>query len=244
MIHIVTAANRHLYQPQLAAMHRLRTVHFVQERGWSLKVREDGGEYDQYDDERTIYGLAVGASGQVLGGVRLRPTDDKCMLTDDLPQLVATSPESIVGPDVWELTRLFTTREARDRRKLGGPDVKIELLVAALEFANAQGAFRVLCSFTMRDYAAFNAGGYNIRLTGLPCETADAGLIAGMEMSNADDDIAGFKRRVGRVRKTWLMANDVDVALAGSVEALQRHSEQPGRGASREAGGPEGRGLQ
>lgn len=222
MIHIVTAANRHLYQPQLAAMHRLRTVHFVQERNWNLTVREDGGEYDQYDDLRTIYGLAIGQCGQVLAGVRLRPTDDICMLTDDLPQLVAQTPESLTGPDVWELTRLFTTREAREQRKNGGPDLKLDLLVAALEYANANGVYRVLCSFTMRDYAAFNAGGYNIRLTGLPCETPDAGLIAGMEMSNADDDILGFKRRIGRVGKCWLLANDVDVTLAGSVEALSQ----------------------
>ena len=156
MIHIVTAANRHLYEPQLAAMHRLRTVHFVQERNWNLTVREDGGEYDQYDDLRTIYGLAIGKFGQVLAGVRLRPTDDICMLTDDLPQLVAQAPESLTGPDVWELTRLFTTREAREQRKRGGADLKLDLLVAALEYANANGAYRVLCSFTMRDYAAFN----------------------------------------------------------------------------------------
>lgn len=224
MIHIVTAMNRHLYQPQLAAMHRLRTVHFVQERNWNLTVREDGGEYDQYDDARTIYGLAIGKFGQVLAGVRLRPTDDICMLTDDLPQLVAQTPESLTGPDVWELTRLFTTREAREQRRNGGPDLKLDLLVAALEYANANGVYRVLCSFTMRDYAAFNAGGYNIRLTGLPCETADAGLIAGMEMSNADDDILGFKRRIGRIAKSWMVANDIDVALAGSVEALDERA--------------------
>ncbi len=224
MIHIVTAANRHLYEPQLAAMHRLRTVHFVQERNWNLTVREDGGEYDQYDDLRTIYGLAIGKFGQVLAGVRLRPTDDICMLTDDLPQLVAQAPESLTGPDVWELTRLFTTREAREKRKSGGADLKLDLLVAALEYANANGAYRVLCSFTMRDYAAFNAGGYNIRLTGLPCETPDAGLIAGMEMSNADDDILGFKRRIGRVAKSWLLANDMEVALAGAVEALGQNN--------------------
>ena len=48
MIHIITANNRHIYRAQLAEMHELRRVHFVEERGWSDLTVIGGGEYDAY----------------------------------------------------------------------------------------------------------------------------------------------------------------------------------------------------
>jgi len=54
MIHIVTSANRALYAAALAEMHRLRKVHFVDERGWTAMTVRDGGEYDAYDDDQAV----------------------------------------------------------------------------------------------------------------------------------------------------------------------------------------------
>ena len=93
MIHVVTANNRQYYRAQLEEMHQLRRVHFIEERGWSdLKV-VDGGEYDQFDDDRAVYLLALGSDAEVLGSSRVRPTDDKCLLADVFPDLI--------GPDEW-----------------------------------------------------------------------------------------------------------------------------------------------
>ena len=217
-------------------MHRLRTVHFVQERGWSLR---SGGRRRVRSVRRRAHDLRP--RGRRLGQVLRRRQAEahrrpNRMLTDDLPQLVATSPESIVRTRcLGAHPALHHAWKARDRRKLGGPDVKIELWWLRWNSPMPR-AFRVLCSFTMRNYAAFfNAGA----------------TISGRPAANLRDRRCRAHRGHGDARtptttsrvqaagrpacaKTWLMANDVDVALAGSVEALQRHSEQPGRGASRE----------
>ena len=61
MIHLVTLANRHLYVEAMADLHRLRRKHFVEERGWTLEIRDDG-EYDAYDDDAAAY--LIGFSAQ------------------------------------------------------------------------------------------------------------------------------------------------------------------------------------
>src|ERR1700742_2143493 len=71
MIHVVTAANRHLYSEALAEMHRLRRIHFVEERGWTGLTVRDGGEYDAYDDEHAIYLLGIEANGSVSCSARM-----------------------------------------------------------------------------------------------------------------------------------------------------------------------------
>jgi N-acyl-L-homoserine lactone synthetase len=58
MIHIVTSENRHLYGPQLWAMHEQRREQCVEKNGWIDLVVLDGGEVDDYDDSRAIYLLA------------------------------------------------------------------------------------------------------------------------------------------------------------------------------------------
>src|ERR1700761_7598083 len=104
MIHIVTASNRHLYRAQLAEMHRLRRIHFIEELGWKdLTVAADGGEYDQFDDERTVYIFALGAKAEVLCSLRARPTDDKSMIGDVFPELIGPDQPPLTGPKVWEL---------------------------------------------------------------------------------------------------------------------------------------------
>ena len=72
MIHIISAANRHLYRDQVEQMHQLRRVHFVEECGWKDMNIVDGGEYDQFDDDRTVYFLAFGPGAQPVEEWRVR----------------------------------------------------------------------------------------------------------------------------------------------------------------------------
>lgn len=51
MIHVITGANRHLYEPELLAHFQLRHEIYVVERNWSNLARPDGLERDQFDNE-------------------------------------------------------------------------------------------------------------------------------------------------------------------------------------------------
>src|SRR5690349_17833903 len=141
LIHIVTAANRHFYARELDEMHRLRWRFFIEQRGWSeLEAAQTapGLERDEYDDERAVYLLALSDDGHVQGSMRLRPTDDKSLMTDRFPVLVAAETEAQFGAQTWEITRLMRSPEFR------GSDGELLLRIncAACEFALARGITR------------------------------------------------------------------------------------------------------
>jgi len=58
MIHVITGANRHLYELELLAHFRLRHEIYVVERNWTNLTRPDGLERDQFDNEDATYILA------------------------------------------------------------------------------------------------------------------------------------------------------------------------------------------
>src|SRR5579875_591231 len=101
MIHVVTNANRSLYLHALKQMHRLRKVHFVDERGWTEMTLRDGGEYDPYDDDDAVYLLAIEADGAVSCSMRMRPTLSGSILTDVFPRLVAADEIGLCAADTW-----------------------------------------------------------------------------------------------------------------------------------------------
>ncbi len=220
MIHVISASNRHLYRAQLAEMHQLRTVHFVGECGWKNLTIIDGGEYDQFDDERTVYILALDAQGHVLGGTRARPTDDKSMLNDVFPELIASDMPPMSGPDVWEMGRTFLTHEARKLQKKTGRRLTTDLLIAACEWLNDNGIERIISITSLDIFAMCKSWGWNIRMTGLPIEIPD-GPITGLEAANTLADVEGFRRMAGRTSRVSHVVTDTDIAVFGSLEAIE-----------------------
>jgi len=67
MIHVITSANRHLYEPELLAHFRLRHEIYVVERKWKELQRPDRSERDQFDNQDATYVLAID-KGEVVGG--------------------------------------------------------------------------------------------------------------------------------------------------------------------------------
>jgi acyl-homoserine lactone synthase len=220
MIHIITANNRHLYAPQLEEMHRLRYVHFVEERGWTdLKV-VNGGEYDDYDDRRTVYVLALGPDAEVLAGMRARPTDDKCMLTDVFPDLVSPDEPSMKSSDVWEISRIFTTAAARARKAGGGGRTTLDILVATMEWTNEAGIDRLCGVIPLHMFAPSRSWGWNIRMTGLPLDTPD-GPIIGIEAANTRADVDAFRRTNSLAARVAHVVTDADFAAFGSLARIE-----------------------
>ena len=220
MIHIVTASNRQHYRAQLAEMHQLRRVHFVEERGWSdLKV-VDGGEYDAYDDDRTVYVLALGPQAQVLASMRARPTDDKCMLTDVFPDLIGPDQPRVSGPGVWEISRIFSTRAARAMRKANGGAITMDILLATMEWTQDGGVDRLVGVIDLPFFAPARGAGWNVRMTGLPLDTDD-GPIIGIEVANTTADIDAFRRINGRTGRAGYMVTDADIAVFGGLAKIE-----------------------
>jgi acyl-homoserine lactone synthase len=183
MIHVVTAANRHLYSEALAEMHRLRRIHFVEERGWTGLTVRDGGEYDQYDDEHAIYLLGIETDGKVSCSARMRPAHLGSLLADTFPHLVADDEPSIARPEVWEITRYFASGSMRGK---GGFRRRAEIRLASLEVGLARGVQQLVAIIDIEALpAALNGSGWRVRPLGLPAPYAEGVATAiGIQVSH------------------------------------------------------------
>lgn len=224
MIHIVTASNRHLYRAQLAEMHQLRRVHFVEELGWKDMTVIDGGEYDQYDDERTVYVLSLGPKAEVLCSLRARPTDDKCMLTDIFPELIGPDQPPLTGSSVWELGRSFVAYAGRRRKTSSGRKFYLDMLMATFEWLQGVGVERVLGICDLHWFSLCRQWGWNVRMTGLPLETAD-GTIIGIEGANTAADVEAFRRINGFGPRVAHVVTDADIEVFGTLQNIEAEFE-------------------
>jgi len=184
MIHVVTWANRGLYAAALREMHRLRRVHFVEERGWSAMTVRDGGEFDAYDDEKTVYLLAIEADGSVSCSMRMRPATTGSILQDIFPHLIADDEPSIASDEVWEISRYFASGAARGR---GGFRRRAEIRLASLEVAMARGVKRLVGMIDIEMLPPMlNGSGWRVRPIGLPAPYDEGVAQAiGIEVSKA-----------------------------------------------------------
>jgi len=166
MIHVITAKNHHVYAEALTEMHRLRRMHFVEERGWSGLMVRDGGEYDAYDDDKTVYLLSLDQDGRVGCSMRMRPAETGSILTDVFPHLVAADEPPLARPDVWEISRYFAAPHCRGR---GGVSRQAEIRLAALEVAHACGVNRLIGMIDLEILPGMlSASGWRVRTLGLP----------------------------------------------------------------------------
>jgi len=104
----------HEHGPAFFDYLRLRKRYFVDALSWDIP-HDDDFEMDQYDNPRAYYSLAL-HHGEVIGGVRLMPTDTtwgthSYMLRDAHHAQIDGIPtdmmeEDVASPQVWEMTRL------------------------------------------------------------------------------------------------------------------------------------------
>lgn len=221
MIHVVTVENRHLYGPQLWAMHEQRRLQCVEKNGWVDLVVLDGGEVDDYDDSRAIYLLGFNDAMALEVGLRLRPTDDRCMLADKFPHLIAPDEPPKKGPDIWEASRLFTTQAYR-RRKGGGRGERVfEAWAAAMELALAQGISRFVGMIDMQLYPGIMNSPIDTRLVGLPRPYA-YGVVAGSEIALSRALLDRVLEALGREGPIGYHVDALDLLAFGDLAAVQR----------------------
>lgn len=196
MIHVVTAENRATYGRELAQMHRLRWLFFIEQRGWSALhalQTTPGVERDEYDDARAVYLLALSEEGDVQGAMRLRPTDDKSLIGDKFPFLVGPETDAQFGAQTWEITRLMRSPDYR------GSDGELRLRInyAACEFAIARGITRFVCvvdTFLLPAMRALNRDKH--RVLGLP-HVYDEGEMIAVELKPDEEWLARCRALAG-----------------------------------------------
>lgn len=178
MIHLISSANASLYAPQLDAMHRLRWRIYVEERGWrELRQMQSqaGLERDAYDDERAHYLLAIDDSGAVIGGMRVRSTDDRSLLRDRFAHLVEDEAAILPSPMTWELTRLLRAPASRSHESF----LRYSMNCALIEFCLSRGVRKLIAtSETFLLPMTRKAWGTKLRPLGLPQPYAEGEVIA------------------------------------------------------------------
>ncbi|OYX03393.1 MAG: N-acyl-L-homoserine lactone synthetase [Caulobacter vibrioides] len=221
MIHIITSENRHLYGPQLWAMHEERRRQCVDKNGWVDLVVLDGGEIDDYDDHRAIYLLGFDDDMQLEVGLRLRPTDDRCMLADKFADLIAPGETPKKGLDAWEATRLFTTEAYRQRKGPGRGQRVFECWAAAFELALKNGVTRFVGMIDMQLYPGILNSPIETRLVGIPRPYA-FGVVAGSEIAVSSDLLDRVLEAIGRESPVGYEVDGLDLMAFGNLAAVQR----------------------
>ncbi len=224
MIHIVNHSNRHLYARQIWEMYVERRKSFVERNGWDDLMVFDGAEVDDFDDERAVYLMALGDDGELQGAVRFRTTEDKSILFDKYPHLIAPDQPSLKGAQTWEGTRVFTTEAFRKSRQPGQRGF-FGLGLAGREVALDHGARYAVGMMDIRllDKMAPTASS-EIQILGLPA-TYGYGVMVGtcVEVSAAGNE--RILESLAEPMRLSYEVTDEDVRAFGSLMAVQRTVE-------------------
>ena len=175
MIHVVTAANRCLYERQLLQMHRQRTKVFVEGMGWNRPVSEDGGEYDEGDDEHAIYLLSLSPNGEVERSMRARKASDWSVIGDVYPHFIGPDVASVRNPDVWEMCRLYSMSGAREPE---GFSRRGELGLALIELAVRYNIRRIVGMSELFLVGPTIRSGWRRKVIGLPGNYGEGECVA------------------------------------------------------------------
>lgn len=158
-VHVITSDNRTLYAEALEEHHRIRHSIFVGERGWSDLFRPDGRDVDAYDDNNSIYLLAIDNT-KIVGGQRLYPTVLPHMLSDVFPFLVKKNIPSC--DSIFEISRYFVVKD----RRFGRTDCI--MLAGLLEFCIDEEITQLTAVVETWWLPRWQQAGFKVRPLGLP----------------------------------------------------------------------------
>jgi len=160
MFHAVDLDEVRMMRTVGPSMFKDRALQFVTRHEWPLKLRPDGLEVDQFDDDRTTYCI-VEERGRHLASVRLRPARAGSMVESCFPELWRDSASRL--RDGHEVTRFCTTPGLSAERRL---EVVSDLLLGLCRHCRATGVdsfFGIV----------FPAVARSLRQTGWPARVLD-----------------------------------------------------------------------
>jgi N-acyl-L-homoserine lactone synthetase len=204
MLHVVTGANRHLYESQLLEMHRQRYELFVLGRGWNLHVI-DGGEYDEGDDERAVYLLALGPAGECRSSIRIRPAADFSYVIDRMPEWIDGDAQVLRSdPALWEIARWINQ---------GGWPTGQEIRIGLVEYLLSRGVKQAIsCPDVEIAHYAFRTG-WRLRHLGAPRRYPEGGVAVATAQPVSPEEVEHLRERFSR-RDMFLIEVPADAPWA------------------------------
>ena len=208
MIHAISALNRHLYDDVLEQHFRLRHEIFVEERKWETLRRPDGREIDSYDNEDTIYLLALDGR-RVVGGHRLYPTTKPSMMGEVFPHLASVRGYP-VDPLIWEWSRYFIVRDRRDGI------LNLQLMAAVQEFCLDQGIAQVSAIMETWWLPRFHEAGFVVTPLGLPALVENAWTMAAT-IDVRQETLDALHERIGKTAVVRQEVPRLDVIARANI---------------------------
>jgi acyl-homoserine lactone synthase len=216
MIHAITALNRHFYEDVIEQHFRLRHDIFVEERHWETLRKPDCREIDSYDNEDTVYLLAL-EGRRVIGGHRLYPTTKPSMMSEIFPRLAAVR-GCPADPLVWEWSRYFVVRDRRDGA------LNLQLMAAVQEFCLGQGIAQVSAIMETWWLPRFHEAGFVVTPLGLP-ELVDNAWTMAATIDVRQETVDALHDRIGLasvVRQAGPRLDCIALANLRGLPAAQR----------------------
>jgi acyl-homoserine lactone synthase len=174
-VHVITSANRHLYERELDEHHRIRHRIYIEDLKWpGLTPRADGREYDQFDFDETVYLLGLD-EGRVVGGLRLVPTTGPHLIADVFSRFASERgvPRSI---DIAEWTRIFVVPERREEHSAS--KVGSVVIASMIDYGLQEGLSAISVVMNTFWLPKFLRYGWRVRPLGLPDVHEDEWLVA------------------------------------------------------------------
>ena len=173
MIHVVTAANRSLYEDKLDEMHRFRHEMYVEKMRWRDLKSENGREKDQFDNADAVYLLGLDDEGGLISSYRIMPTSGPYLLNGPMAHFVeGDAPQS---EHIWDVTRWLLWP---NHRRLDGQVISHEagLLACGLfEFAISRRITHYTCLCELAFMQNLDIVGWPHTPLGLPKAYDNAG---------------------------------------------------------------------
>ncbi len=203
-VHVITNANRHLYERELDEHHQIRHRIYIEELQWrGLKPRADKREYDQFDIAETVYLLAL-EQNRVLGGLRLVPTTGPQLIGDVFPHFA-----SMQGvprrPDIAEWTRIFVVQERREEHS--SSKIRSTVSAAMMEYALQEGISAISVLMNAFWLPKLQESGWRARPLGLPDQHDGEWLIAVL-IDVTPEALAGLRAARGLSQESVLVHRD------------------------------------
>ncbi len=204
MIHLITAANRHLYRDEIAALHAERRRAFVEERGWDLTVVGEG-EYDAYDDDLASHLVGFDDQGGIAVFCRIRSTRTGGVIPDHFPHLIASGEADPRANGVFETTRYYCAPHLRGP---SGQARRADLHVAMIEHVRDRGGHRLLGFVDLPLLTHLRRfSGLALRPVGLPAPYGDDQFTIAFEIGVSEADLAQTRDRLGVTGRRLLEAD-------------------------------------
>lgn len=164
MIHLITSANRSLFEDELLEFRRINRDDVAADAAWGTIARAGGIGDAWFDGDDAVYIVGI-EGGRVYGGARLIPTSKPHLLSDVFPHLasVRAVPRD---PTIYEWTPMLADaaqRADRDSRPAIGA-----VMCAVLEYCLGEGIDALSGIIDAWSLPRFHDMGWTVHPLGLP----------------------------------------------------------------------------